>query len=57
MKANQQNSQIVREEFHSVDFFSKVKSRIAEQLKGKTFKEQKKILQQLRSGKTILLRK
>lgn len=38
-------------DFHTVTFFRKVKELIAKELSGKTFEEQKKILEQIRTGK------
>jgi len=37
-------------EFHSVDFFRKVKEKIAKKLEGKSFEEQKEIIQKILSG-------
>ncbi len=41
-------------DFHSVDFFRKVKELISKKLIGKTFEEQKKILQKIQSGEIKL---
>lgn len=41
-------------DFHSVTFFRKVKELISKQLVGKTFEEQKRILQQIQSGEIKL---
>lgn len=41
-------------DFHAVTFFRKVKELISMQLAGKTFEEQKKILEQIQSGEIKL---
>ncbi len=41
-------------DFHAVDFFRKVKEQIAKELQGKTFEQQKKLLQQFLSGEKKL---
>lgn len=41
-------------DFHAVAFFRKVKEQIAKELEGKTFEQQKKLLQQFLSGEKKL---
>ena len=41
-------------DFHAVAFFRNVKEQIAKELDGKTFEQQKKLLQQLLSGEIKL---
>ena len=41
-------------DFHAVTFFRNVKEQIAKELEGKTYEQQKKLLQQLLSGEVKL---
>lgn len=45
----------IAKNFDSVNFFMKVKNEISKKMEGKTFTEQKKILKDLKFGKTKIV--
>jgi uncharacterized protein YeeX (DUF496 family) len=48
------NKKVVNDNFKSVEFFRNIKDQIAKELYGKSFEEQKKILQKMLKGEIKL---